>query len=435
MTPTTMGTQLHHDPLLDEPRTASIVEPRPAHAQVADDEIDLLDLLIVLAKRKRLIAAVTLGAAVLAGIVSLLLPNRYTATTKILPPQQSQSASTMLLNQLAGGGMGPLAALAGSSLGLKNPSDIYIGILKSRSIQDALIQQFNLMSVYRDKRLSDTRKDLSGYSDIVAEKEGLISISVEDKDPRRAAAMANAYVDELRKVTQHLAISEASQRRLFFEQQVQQAKEDLSNAEVALKETQQKTGMIQLDSQAKAVIEAIGNLRAQVAAKEVQLQAMRSFATEQNPQRILVEQQLAGLRDQLRKLEGQASGGDGDPIVSTGKIPSAGLEYLRKYRDVKYYETIFELLAKQYEAAKIDESREAAVIQVLDQATEPDRKSSPKRLLIIALCAICGLMIGCVSALMSEALARVQLDPERATQISRLRQLLRWKDKRELLVG
>lgn len=429
MTPTAMETQLHHDPLLDEHRTTtSLIEtPRAAHPPVADDEIDLLDLLIVLAKRKRLIAAVTLGAAVLALIVSLLLPNRYTATTKILPPQQSQSASSMLLNQLAGGGMGPLAALAGSSLGLKNPSDIYIGILKSRSIQDALIQQFNLMSAYRDKRLSDTRKDLSGYSDIIAEKEGLISISVEDKDPKRAAAMANAYVDEMRKVTQHLAISEASQRRLFFEQQVQQAKEDLSNAEVALKETEQKTGMIQLDSQAKAIIEAIGNLRAQVAAKEVQLQAMQSFATEQNPQRILVEQQLVGLRAQLRKLEGETGGGDGDPIVSTGKIPSAGLEYVRKYRDVKYYETIFELLAKQYEAAKIDESREAAVIQVLDPATEPDRKSSPKRLLIIALCAICGVMIGCVSALVSEAVARVQLDPERATQISRLRQTLKWE--------
>ena len=421
------ATEIHHDPLLEETGTSSLVESRPARAQ-ADDEIDLLDLLIVLAKRKRLILGVTLASGILAAIVSLLLPNRYTATTKILPPQQSQSASTMLLNQLAGGGMGPLAAIAGSSLGIKNPSDIYIGILKSRTIQDALLSQFELMHAYRDKRASDARKDLAGYSDIVSEKEGLISISVEDKDPKRAAAMANAYVNELRKVTQHLAISEAPQRRLFFEQQVQQAKEDLSNAEVALKETQQKTGMFQLDSQAKAVIEAIGNLRAQVAAKEVQLQAMRSFATEQNPQRILVQEQVVGLREQLRKLEGQ-QGGEGDPIVGTGKIPGAGLEFVRKYRDVKYYETIFELLAKQYEAAKIDESREAAVIQVLDQATEPDRKSSPKRLLIIALCAICGLMIGCVSSLVAEAFGRIQLDPDRATQLSRLQSLLKWNRK------
>ena len=427
------ATEIHHDPLLEETGTSSMVEPRPRRVQLQEDEIDLLDLLIVLAKRKRLILGVMVCSAVLAAIVSLLLPNRYTATTKILPPQQSQSASTMLLNQLAGGGMGPLAAIAGSSLGIKNPSDIYIGILKSRTIQDALLSQFELMHAYRDKRASDARKDLAGYSDIVSEKEGLISISVEDKDPKRAAALANAYVEQLRNVTQHLAISDAGQRRLFFEQQVQQAKEDLSNAEVALKETQQKTGMFQLDSQAKAVIEAIGNLRAQVAAKEVQLQAMRSFATEQNPQRILVQEQVVGLREQLRKLEGQ-QGGEGDPIVGTGKIPGAGLEFVRKYRDVKYYETIFELLAKQYEAAKIDESREAAVIQVLDQATEPDRKSSPKRLLIIALCAICGLMIGCVSSLVAEAFSRIQLDPDRATQLSRLQSLLKW-NRKGLTVG
>jgi capsule polysaccharide export protein KpsE/RkpR len=341
----------------------------------------------------------------------------------------------MLLTQLAGGGMGPLAALAGGSLGLKNPSDIYLGILKSRSIQDALIAKFGLMGVYRDKRPSDARKDLAGYSDIVSEKEGLISVSVEDKDPKRAAAMANAYVEEMRNVTQHLAISEASQRRLFFEQQVQQAKDDLSHAEVALKETEQKTGMIQLDSQAKAIIEAVGQVRAQIAAKEVQLHAMQSFATDQNPQTVLAQQQLAGLRTQLSKLESQAGADTGDPVVATSKVPGAALEYVRKLRDVKYYETIFELLAKQYEAAKIDESREAAVVQVVDQAVEPDRKSSPKRLLIVALCAICGLFAGCFAALIGEALSRIQLDPARASQLSRLRSLFRWREQDQLVVG
>lgn len=395
-----------------------------------EDEIDLLDLLIVLARHKRLILSVTIGSAIIAAIVALLIPNRYTATTKILPPQQSQSASSMIMNQLAGASMGSLAALASGNLGLKNPSDIYLGILKSRSIADDLISRFDLMRVYRDKRPSDARKDLAGYSDIVSEKEGPISISVEDKDTKRAAAIANAYVDELRNLNQRLAISEASQRRLFFEQQVKQAKDDLSNAEVALKETEQKTGMIQLDSQAKAVIEAIGNLRAQIAAKEVQLQAMRSYATEQNPQYIVTEQQLSGLRGQLAKLESETGGGEGDPIVSTSKVPGVALEYVRKYRDVKYYETIFELLAKQYEAAKIDESREAAIIQVLDQAIEPDKKSSPKRLLIIALSTICGLMIGCVSSLVAEAFRRIQLDPDRATQFSRLRSLWKWDGKR-----
>jgi tyrosine-protein kinase Etk/Wzc len=382
-------TEIHPDPILDETRSSTLIEP--ALPRATAEETDMLDLLIVLARHKGLIIRVTLASAVIAALVSLLLPNRYTATTKILPPQQAASASSMLMNQIGGSGMGSLAALAGSTLGLKNPSDIYIGILKSRSIADDLISKFELMHVYRDKRLSDTRKDLADKTDVVAEKEGLISISVDDKDPKRAAAMANTYVDELRSMTQHLAISEASQRRLFFEQQMQQAKDDLSNAEVAMKETQQKTGMIQLDSQAKAVIEAIGSLRAQIAAKEVQLQAMRSYATDQNPQYILTQQQLGGLREQLSKLESQAGGGDGDPILSTGKVPGASLEYVRKYRDVKYYETIFELLAKQYEAAKIDESRQAAVIQVVDPAVIPDKKSWPKRSLITLAAAVLGL--------------------------------------------
>lgn len=409
-------TQIHPDDILIEP-------PPP---RVHEDEVDLLDLLIVLARRKRLILKVIAGSALLALIVSFLIPNRYTATTKILPPQQAPSASAMLLNQLAGA-MSPLAAMAGggggisSSLGLKNPSDIYIGVLKSRTIADALISKFELMHVYRDKRAYDARKDLADYSDIVAEKEGLISISVEDKDPKRAADMANAYVDQLRNMTQHLAIGEASQRRLFFEQQMRQAKDDLSNAEVALKETQQHTGMIQLDSQARAVIGAIANLRAQIAGKEVQLQAMRSFATEQNPDTILVQEQIAGLRTQLAKLESQASGVvEGDPFVSTSKVPGVALEYVRKYRDVKYYETIFELLAKQYEAAKIDESREAAVIQVVDAATEPDKRSSPKRLLIVVLAAIGMLFATVVYALIAEMFVRMKRDPENAARFEEL---------------
>ena len=430
-------TEVHHDALqretgLDELRSTTLIESA-ARPQVSDDEIDLLDLLIVLVTRKRLILGATLASAVLAGIVSLLLPNRYTATTKILPPQQSQSASTMLLNQLAGGGMGSLAALAGGSLGLKNPSDIYVGILKSRTIQDDLIQKFELMRVYRDKRLVDTRKDLASYSDIISEKEGLISISVEDKDPHRAAAVANAYINELRRLTQHLAISEAGQRRLFFEEQVHQAREDLSSAEVALKETQQKTGMIQLDSQAKAVIEAIGTVRAQIAAKEVQLQAMRSFATDQNPQYILAEQQLSGLRTQLAKLESQAGSGEGDPILATSKVPAIALEYLRKYRDVKYYETIFELLAKQYEAAKIDESREAAVIQVVDEAVVPDKKSFPKPLLIIPIMTFVGFLCALMWSFGMEAMSQAARDPRQNARLRVLKDNLRFRPAKSRL--
>jgi uncharacterized protein involved in exopolysaccharide biosynthesis len=320
---------------------------------------------------------------------------------------------------LAGSGLGSLAALAGKDVGLKKPDDLYVGILKSRTIEDALVQSFELQGIYHEKKLSDTRRELERSTTISAGKEGLISIAVEDADPERAVQMANAYVTELRDLLQHLAVTEAGQRRLFFEQQLQQTKDDLANAEIALKETQQKTGMLQLDSQSRAIIEAIGRIRAQVAAKEVQLHAMGSFATEQNPDYVLARQELEGLRAQLAKFE-QQSPDTADPILASGKIPSLGLEYVRRVREVKYREAMFELMAKQYEAAKLDEAKEAAVVQVVDPAVKPDKKSSPKMSIFILLAAMLGLIgsVGCV--LISEAISILRRDPRQASRLHAL---------------
>ena len=249
-------------------------------------------------------------------------------------------------------------------------------------------------------------------TDIQNGKEGFITVAVEDKNRKRAADLANAYVEELRNLTSTLAITEASQRRLFFEQQLNKAKDDLANAEVALKETQQKTGLIQMDSQAKAIIESVAAIRAQIAAKEVEVQAMQFSATEQNPDLLLLRQQLAGLRAQAAKLENQQNSGGGDIQVPTGAVPEAGLQYIRSLRDVKYYETIFELLAKQLEASKLDEARQGAVIQVVDPAVEPDRKTSPKRGLIV----VASMMLAFVGSLVwiftSEFFERVKCDPQ-----------------------
>lgn len=384
--------------------------------------VDFLDLLVVLLKRKGLILKVTTGSALIAAIVSLLIPNRYTASTTVLPPQQTQSTSSMLMSQLAGSGLGPLASLAGgaSALGLKNGNDLYIGMLKSRTVEDAIIQQFGYQNIYKAKKLSDARKTIDGYTDAISRKDGLISISFEDKDPARAAAVANAYVTELRKLTQHLAVTEASQRRLFFEQQVLQAKDDLANAEVALKDTQQKTGMFQLDSQAKAVIEAIGTVRGQIAAKEVQLHGMRSFATDQNPDVILVEQQLAALREQLAKLENQQPSYSGDPLVATSNVPGVALEYVRRLREVKYREAVFEVLAKQFEAAKLDEAKEAAIIQVVDVAKEPDTKSSPPRTWIVVLTTLVSLLGTSIAIICAHVLAGDARVKEKATYLKSL---------------
>src|ERR1035437_7822443 len=247
------------------------------------DEISLLDLLIVLAERKNVIIWVTAVFAILAIVISLLLPQRYTATVILLPPQQSSSMGAALASQL--GSMGGMAALAGGSLGLKNPNDMFVGMLRSRTVEDAMVQRFGLMQEYRKRYLSDARKVFEKRATVDGSgKDGLIHISVEDRDPRRAADLANGYIDQFRIQSQHLAITEASQRRLFFEQELEQAKNNLANAEEALKETEQTTGVIQLDSQSRALIESAASLRAEITAREVQIQGIRTYATGENAQ-------------------------------------------------------------------------------------------------------------------------------------------------------
>jgi tyrosine-protein kinase Etk/Wzc len=393
------------------------VEERPAIAVTQDDdEISLLDLLIVLAKHKKMILGVTIGAAVVSAIISLLLPNIYTGTAKVLPPQQSQSTAAMMLGQLGG-----LAGLAGSSLGIKNPNDLYVGMLKSRTVADNIIARFELQKLYEQDTMVETRNEFADNSSITTGKDGLITIEFEDRDPKRAAAIANAYVEELDKLTQSLAVTEAAQRRLFFERQLVQAKEDLSKAEVALKVTQEETGLIKLDDQGRAIIEAVAALRGQISAKEVELRAMRTFTTESNPDYIRVQQQLAGLRNELTKLERAQISGAGDILLPTGKVPEAGLEYVRRFRDVKYHETIFELLAKQFEAAKIDEAKEAAIVQVVDEAIAPDRKSKPRRALIVIAATLLAGFVAAFAAFAAELRDRLENDPVQAGRLAELR--------------
>jgi tyrosine-protein kinase Etk/Wzc len=393
-------------------------------------EVHLLDLLIVLSLHKRIILSTTLAATVLAVIVSLLLPNRYTATAIILPPQQSQSLAASMIGQL--GGLGPMAAMAQKDLGLKNPNDLYVGLLRSRTAEDVLIRRFDLLRIYRDRKMSDARKDLENASSIVLGKEGFVSISVEDKDRARAPEIANAYVEQLRQLTQDLAVTEAGQRRLFFERQLEFAKNNLADAEQALKATEQKTGLIQLDGQAKAIIESVVRLRTQVAAKEVESHAMRLFSTEQNPDVMMGEEQLSGLRTQLALLERQSGGassnsdgnsdGNSNGVqIPVGNVPEAGLQYVRKLRDVKYAEAMFELLAKQYEAARLDEAKTATVIQVLDPAIEPDRKSSPARALIVVIATTLSFLGSLGSVLLAEAISRVRVNPHFETRLIALK--------------
>ncbi len=223
-------------------------------------------------------------------------------------------------------------------------------------------------------------------------KSGIITLTVEDRDPKRAADMANAFVEELKSLAGGLAISEAGQRRMFFEDQLRQTKVSLTRAEEEVKGFQQRTGMIQVDAQARAIIEGIARLRASIAVKEVEAKVLRSFATAQNPDLQRVEEEIQALRIELEKVE-TSKGSGFDPLMSSGRVPEMGTEYLRKLRQLKYNETLYELLSKQYELAKLDEARDAVVIQVIDRAVPPERKSRPKKSMIVVVTAFLGFLI------------------------------------------
>jgi tyrosine-protein kinase Etk/Wzc len=398
-----------------------VAEPSPVLASSEERETDFLDRFIVLAERKIFILKFVGAAAVLSTILAFLLPIYYTANTKLMPPQQSQSSASAMLNQL-----GALGVLAGNQLGLRNASDLYVDVLRSRTVADDLIQRFSLMQVYHKKRIKDVRKRLQDLTEITAsQKDGVISLTVDDRDPQRAADLANAYVEELQKLTQTLAVTEAGRRRLFFEKEVQKAREELADAEVALKSTQEATGLYQLDSQSRAMIEAMITLHSMAVAKEAQVQAMRAFATSENPDLIRAEKELAAVQAQVARLErGQGSGSMADLPVS--KVPSAGLEYIRRLREVKYREALVEILTKQYEIARIDEAKDATIIQVLDKGVRPLEKSSPPRGLIVVLATLTAFFVAVPFVLFRESWKRTKdEDPRQAAQLQRLKFALR----------
>ena len=378
-----------------------------------DDEVSLLDLAIVLAKHKKLIIGLPMIVGVMAAGISLSLPNIFTASTKILPPQQNQSAAAGMLAQL--GGLGGFTA---GAIGIKNPSDLYIGMLKSRTVADGIIQRFDLNTLFQQKLQSATRSVLAGMTTIKAEKDGIITIEVDNEDPKRAAVLANAYVDELYKLTSVLAVTEASQRRLFFERQLAQAKDGLTKAEIAARQALEKGGLAQVEGQGRAMLDATARLRGQITVKEVQIGAMRTFATERNPELLAAQLELEVMKRELAKMEGV---GGTKVTKSSVANDSQGTDSLSLLRDVKYYETVYEMLAKQYEFSKIDEAKDSAIIQVLDKAIEPDLKSKPKRREFVLLWIFVAGVFAVLWAFMSEVLVKTKQDPRKSAQLTQLR--------------
>jgi tyrosine-protein kinase Etk/Wzc len=382
------------------------LETTPSNSPAGtDDRLTLLDLAIALRRQPALVLGTPIVTGLLCLAAAFLVTPKYTSTALIMPPQAQASNMTAILGQLGG-----LAGAAGSLAGLKNPNDMYIGMLNSRAVSEKMVLRFKLRERYDRDTFEETRLKLQKRSNIASLKEGMIAISVEDTDPKVAAEMANAYVQELAALSQTLALTEAAQRRLFFEKQLDAAKDKLADAEVALRQVQEKTGMIQPAGQVTAIIEAVSQLQATIAAKEVQIDAMRTFAGAANPELLRLREETRSLGAQLLRLQNSDVRAKGDLMVPTGKIPEIGAQFIRAMREMKYRETLFELLAKQYELAKIDEARDTSSIQQLDVAVAAEVRSSPKRLPLILGGLAGGALLGVMLALLRGAYQRSRRD-------------------------
>ncbi len=329
-----------------------------------NEELDFLDLMQVIANNLRLLVLGPLIVGILALSISFSIAPTFTATTRFLPPQQQQSAAATMLQSL-----GVLGGLTGAATGLKNPNDQFISLLKSRAVGDALVDRFKLMERYEKDYRQDTLKALEDNSSIGSGKDNIIKVEFEDTDPKIAAEVANAYVEELEKLLGRLAVTEAQQRRVFFEQQLASTKDALIKAEQNLAASGVSASALNVSPQ--TALEGPARLRAQVTAQEIRIAAMRSYLTDTAPEFRQALAELGALRAQLTKAEREQP--------STGREGDA---YIAKFREFKYQETLFELFAKQFEIARIDESREGAVIQVVDIAIAPEKKSGPRKGLI-----------------------------------------------------
>ena len=381
------------------------VTPKSNSVQ-ARNEVSLLDLLQVVADNIKLLTIGPLAVGATALAISFVIPPTYTAATKFLPPQQQQSMAAGMLSSL-----GALGGLAGAAAGLKSPADQYVAYLKSDNVQDALIERFKLQERYDEKYKVDARKELSKNARISAGKDGLITVEVDDKEAQVSAELANAHVEELQRLLGQLAVTEAQQRRLFFEKQLNQTQDKLTQAEQALRSSGVDTSALKSDP--KAAVTAVAQLQAQVTAQEIKVASLRGYLTESAPDFKQAMTELGALRAQLNKLENANSKSSGDS------------DYTARYREFKYQETLFELFAKQYELAKLDEAREGAVVQVLDMAQTPEKKAKPKKAWIAILATMGSGFALLLYVFIRQSIRNANQSPETAEKFIRLKASLR----------
>lgn len=395
-----------------------------------DDSISLLDLLLVLAAGRKTIFKITSRFAIASVVISLLMSNVYTGKTSFIPPNNSQlsaqSAVAAQIGALTGGGGGLAAAL-------KNPADLWVALLKSDSVETFVIRQNNLMEELGAKNMALAIKTLEGISRINADKSGLVTIEVDNKDPELAAKMANGYIAGLMELNKRLVFSQAGQKRLFFEQQLTLARDGLAKAEVIVAEKLQAQGATpeeirkKLKNTPRAADETVAQLRGRIAAKEIQISAMKSYAADQNLELIQAQQELAAMQDKLAAVEGvEVNNAHQNSVINESVQPEtpqqAQMAVQKAIQDIRYYDSYIQILMDQYEQARLDESKEPMVLQVVDVATAPEIKSKPKRALIVIIATLAGFFLSILWVFLRNALNKAEADPETAQKIKQLKE-------------
>jgi uncharacterized protein involved in exopolysaccharide biosynthesis len=366
--------------------------------------IQLLDILQTLADNARLLVYGPLIVGLIALGVSFLLKPSYVAKTTFMTPQQQQGAAAAALAQLSA--LAGAAGGAGGGAGAKSSSELYLGLLNSRTIADKLVDRFGIMKAPGVENREDARDILKKVSGVTAGRDGLITVGVVSRIPGLSAALANAYVEELKLLTARLAVTEAQQRRQFLEKEVAKVKENLARAEAALGDVGVGENLLKYNPMAMG--EGLATLKAQITAKELQLSSMRGYFTENSPNFRQVQRELTALRGQL------------DKYSQAGPAGAKG-DYITRYRDYKYNEVLFEQLSKQYELARVDESGDGAAIQIVDVAVPPTRDASMSKALVFILFTLGSGFVLLIYVFVRRALKNAGQDPESAEKLSRIR--------------
>ena len=391
--------------LVESPRDRSIAPVYGDPPVELRREQDTVERLWLLWEHRRFLVRVAVWGLVLSTIIAFVIPKRYESTTRLMPPDSQSGSGMALMAALAGKGAMGLSSMAGDLLGMKSSGALFTDVLRSRTVEDRLIDRFDLRKVYRDRYWEDARKDLATRTAIAEDhKSGVITITVTDHDPRRAAELAQAYVEELDRLVAEVSTSSARRERVFIEQRLQTVKQNLDNASRQFSEYASQNTAIDISAQAKATVEAASKLEGELIAAQSQLQGLEQIYSKDSVRIRSLQATVNELSSQLHRIGGDSSDPSPKHDAASGKfsaqefpsirqLPLLGVKWADLYRETKVQETVYELLTQQYELAKIQEAKEIPVVKVLDNANIPEKKSFPPRALII-VCLVCASIVG-----------------------------------------